>query len=183
MLWFQYVRTPMTCWAPVHFTRSHIKFTNDYCWVKNTYYLPWNDQVPRDGAFDQRQMIPYYQWMPFILLAQVWKVVFWSQWYTYTKLTSLSVAHFRAANSKQRLAIYELPNCRIISSTSFSSAYCIKVTFQWPWLLSEGLRLNVCRLLKIWASRTLHIKTNFDWLYAANPALSSIVFEHPYFNI
>jgi len=41
-----------------------------YCWVKNTYYLPWNKPIPKYDA-DYRQMVPYYQWIPFILLGQV----------------------------------------------------------------------------------------------------------------
>jgi len=43
----QYVRNPITCWAPVHFTGSHTKFTTSYCWVKNTYYLPWENEIPK----------------------------------------------------------------------------------------------------------------------------------------
>jgi len=41
----QYVRNPITCWAPVHFTGAHTKFTTNYCWIKNTYYLPWDSEV------------------------------------------------------------------------------------------------------------------------------------------
>jgi len=66
----QYVRNPITCWSPVHFTGAHSKFMTSYCWVKNTYYVPWTKPIPRFDN-DQRQMIPYYQWIPFILLAQV----------------------------------------------------------------------------------------------------------------
>ena len=63
-----YVGSPITCWAPVHFHSSHKKFANSYCWVRNTYYLPWGDEVPRPD--EPRQMILYYQWIPFILLGQ-----------------------------------------------------------------------------------------------------------------
>jgi len=41
-----------------------------YCWVKDTYYLPWSKRVPKYQS-EPRQMVPYYQWMPFILLLQV----------------------------------------------------------------------------------------------------------------
>ncbi len=58
----------ITCWAPKHFTGSHMKYTTSYCWVKNTYYLPFNEPVPRAHEDDKRQMVPYYQWIPFILL-------------------------------------------------------------------------------------------------------------------
>jgi len=66
-----YLNKPITCWAPVHFTGAHTKFMTSYCWVKNTYYLPWDDQVPM-GDTEKRQVVPYYQWIPFILLAQVY---------------------------------------------------------------------------------------------------------------
>ena len=65
-----YLKRPITCWAPVHFTKSHRKFMTSYCWVKNTYYLQWDDQVPMWDT-EKRQMVTYYQWIPFILLAQV----------------------------------------------------------------------------------------------------------------
>ena len=66
----QYVRNPITCWAPVHFTGAHVKFMTSYCWVKNTYYLPWSKPIPTYES-EYRQMVPYYQWIPFILLGQV----------------------------------------------------------------------------------------------------------------
>ena len=64
----QYVRNPITCWAPKHFTGAHSKYTTNYCWIRNTYYLPWDAPLPRHHG--HRQMIPYYQWIPFILLGQ-----------------------------------------------------------------------------------------------------------------
>ena len=36
--------------------------------MKNTYYLPWEKDVPKE--YEKRQWITYYQWIPFILLAQ-----------------------------------------------------------------------------------------------------------------
>ncbi len=60
----------ITCWAPLHFTGSHIKYATSYCWVRNTYYLPFSEQIPRAHEVEKRQVIPYYQWIPFILLGQ-----------------------------------------------------------------------------------------------------------------
>lgn len=65
-----YVRNPITCWAPNHFTGPHTKFATQYCWIKNTYYLPWSHEVPREKDEAGRQMIPYYQWISIILLLQ-----------------------------------------------------------------------------------------------------------------
>jgi hypothetical protein len=64
----QYVGTPIVCWVPVHFTGSHTKYTNSYCWVRNTYYLPYQEHIPKEH--EDKQTIPYYQWVPFILLSQ-----------------------------------------------------------------------------------------------------------------
>lgn len=66
----QYVGEPINCWAPVHFTDNHVEYTNDFCWVRNTYYLPYEDEVPKEGEDWKRDTIVYYQWMPLILLAQ-----------------------------------------------------------------------------------------------------------------
>ena len=66
-----YVGKPMTCWTPVHFKSSHTKFATNYCWIKNTYYLPWEAQIPPPGdTASGRKMITYYQWIPFILIGQ-----------------------------------------------------------------------------------------------------------------
>jgi hypothetical protein len=68
-----YIGKPITCWVPKHFTGSHTKFTNSYCWVRSTYYLPFEDYIPkkdvREDEIDKRELL-YYQWLPFILLTQ-----------------------------------------------------------------------------------------------------------------
>jgi len=70
----QYVRNPITCWTPNHFSGAHSRYTVRYCWVRNTYYLPWTSQFPpMTGRLPPplgRRMVPYYQWVPFILLSQ-----------------------------------------------------------------------------------------------------------------
>ena len=65
------VGSPIVCWTPVHFTGAHTKYTNSFCWVRNTYYLPWHKRIPRDWDDDSKQYVLYYQWIPFILLGQV----------------------------------------------------------------------------------------------------------------
>ena len=51
---------------------NHIKYTNAYCWVKNTYYLPFDEDIPHHTTPDEEMNhIVYYQWLPFILLGQV----------------------------------------------------------------------------------------------------------------
>lgn len=68
---YQFGGSPIICWFPVHFTGSHMKFGTSYCWIKNTYYLPYEHEIPAEEEQDKRQMVVYYQWIPFILLVQV----------------------------------------------------------------------------------------------------------------
>ena len=67
----QYVGDPINCWVPAHFTGNWEEYTNNYCWIRNTYYLPFENYIPKEHEDDKRQMITYYQWVPMILLVQV----------------------------------------------------------------------------------------------------------------
>ena len=65
----QYIGKPITCWSPKHITRGQSRYVNNYCWVRNTYYLPYEEEVP--GALEDthlKQTVTYYQWIPFRLL-------------------------------------------------------------------------------------------------------------------
>jgi len=48
-------------------TAGQLEYVNDYCWIQNTYYLPHDRDINRN---ERRERIPYYQWVPFIFLAQ-----------------------------------------------------------------------------------------------------------------
>ena len=60
----------ISCWVPAHFSDNHEEYTKDYCWVKNTYFIPFSDDLPAEHEHEKRAHIPYYQWMPFILMMQ-----------------------------------------------------------------------------------------------------------------
>lgn len=67
----QTVGTPLRCFLPAHFKKYHQKFATSYCWIKNTYYLPENEEFYSEwGNEEDRQMITYYQWIPLILIGQ-----------------------------------------------------------------------------------------------------------------
>ncbi|ELU12855.1 hypothetical protein CAPTEDRAFT_167139 [Capitella teleta] len=66
----QYVGKPITCWVPKEFTGSHTKFTNSLCWVNNTYWRAFEEEIPHAHESHLRKEIIYYQWMPFVLLLQ-----------------------------------------------------------------------------------------------------------------
>lgn len=50
----QYIGDPIDCFTPGEFTPQWSKYTDQYCWVKNTYYVPYTEDVPdhqlRKGA-------------------------------------------------------------------------------------------------------------------------------------
>ncbi|KAK3734303.1 hypothetical protein RRG08_058458 [Elysia crispata] len=66
----QYVGEPIHCWCPAQFEDSHVDYTNNVCWVSNTYYVHFNDDPPRDWKLPYESEIQYYQWVPMILLFQ-----------------------------------------------------------------------------------------------------------------
>lgn len=72
----QYVGEPIKCWLEAEFTGEWQKYTESYCWVKNTYYLG-------NKGFENKNehIIRYYQWVPLILVGQALlfylPVVFW----------------------------------------------------------------------------------------------------------
>jgi hypothetical protein len=62
-----FVFNRITCWVPAQFTGAYLSYTNNYCWISNTYYIPSNDTIPH-SKFDRKQSeIGYYQWTPLIL--------------------------------------------------------------------------------------------------------------------
>ena len=58
----------INCWVPAHFAGAFSSYTNNYCWISNTYYIPTNDSLPRDKLARDKAEIGYYQWAPFFFL-------------------------------------------------------------------------------------------------------------------
>ena len=70
-----WVRKPILCWFPKYVTKYQRRYGHSYCWVANTYYLPYSEYVPRVHEEHKRQVIRYYQWIPWILMIQA--LFFW----------------------------------------------------------------------------------------------------------
>ena len=63
-----FVFNRITCWTPAQFTSAYLSYTNDYCWISNTYYIPTNKTIPASQLDRKQSEIAYYQWTPLLLL-------------------------------------------------------------------------------------------------------------------
>ncbi|XP_061165160.1 innexin unc-9-like isoform X2 [Saccostrea echinata] len=66
----QYVGEPIHCWCPAEFMESMVDYTNNVCWIQNTYYVHLDDDIPKSQHAREDRQITYYQWVPMILLFQ-----------------------------------------------------------------------------------------------------------------
>ncbi|XP_075244738.1 innexin unc-9-like [Convolutriloba macropyga] len=66
----QYVGDPINCWTPAHFSREWVEYTNNICWISNTYYLPFEESVKSGKKVEHTIPIRYYQWVPILLAMQ-----------------------------------------------------------------------------------------------------------------
>ncbi|CEF64863.1 Innexin family-containing protein [Strongyloides ratti] len=63
----QYVGEPIQCWVPQEFESGWEEYAEDICFIKNTYYIPINESIPRHQLNRSQTEIGYYQWVPIIL--------------------------------------------------------------------------------------------------------------------
>lgn len=72
-----YVGDPIDCFTPAEFNGQWVKFTDNYCFVKNTYYLPLDTDVVETlndeeaKAIKRQKELQFYQWVPIILAFQI----------------------------------------------------------------------------------------------------------------
>ena len=66
-----YFGNPIDCWCPAQFTFNHCSWASKTCWMKQKYYLSFDQEMPQDMDSEQfSQPLAYYKWVPIIMLCQ-----------------------------------------------------------------------------------------------------------------
>ncbi|CAB3407349.1 unnamed protein product [Caenorhabditis bovis] len=81
---WSFVGNPINCWFPAYYKGWWCEYALDYCFIQNTYFVPFIGEA-KEKAFEwdsvmapsknvtelpQTKQIGYYQWVPFILALQ-----------------------------------------------------------------------------------------------------------------
>lgn len=107
----QYVGDPIRCWCPAQFTGAHVDYTNNICWISNTYYIPMIETIPIEHHVRRQKELPYYQWVPVVLLLQA--LLFYIPCIIWRILNSQSGINIDRIVSLSTEAQYESPDNRI----------------------------------------------------------------------
>ncbi|CAF0901433.1 unnamed protein product [Rotaria sordida] len=67
-----FISNLIICWTPGEFTGNFVSYTQQYCYVTNTYYISMNETIPtlNNSHIRRRRSIYYYQWIPLLLAFQ-----------------------------------------------------------------------------------------------------------------
>ncbi|VDK82497.1 unnamed protein product [Litomosoides sigmodontis] len=65
----QYFGSPIQCWVPMEFRGGWERYAEDYCFIQNSYYIPFTEQIP-DELNERKDQISYYRWVPIVLALQ-----------------------------------------------------------------------------------------------------------------
>uniref|UniRef100_A0A5S6QLR1 Innexin n=1 Tax=Trichuris muris TaxID=70415 RepID=A0A5S6QLR1_TRIMR len=91
----QYVGQPIQCWMPAEFRGGWEEYAENYCFIQNTYFVPFDQQMPREQTQRKDRKIGYYQWVPIMLAIQALMFylpnTFWNfmNWYSGFRLKSI----------------------------------------------------------------------------------------------
>ncbi|VDN18774.1 unnamed protein product [Gongylonema pulchrum] len=65
----QYFGSPIQCWVPMEFRGGWEKYTEDYCFIQNSYYVSMEEEIPNE-LHKRNDQISYYRWVPVVQMLQ-----------------------------------------------------------------------------------------------------------------
>ncbi|PAV82645.1 hypothetical protein WR25_10337 [Diploscapter pachys] len=65
-----YVGAPIQCWMPTEFKGGWEQYAEDYCFIQNTFFIPFEEDIPNEDSDRIKAEIGYYQWVPIVLALQ-----------------------------------------------------------------------------------------------------------------
>merc|ERR1719229_86198 len=134
--------SPLQCWIPQYYQKSWGKYAENYCWVKNTYYL--KDDFPKDPKDRRGLEISYYQWIPIVLALQaflfyfpiiVWRLANWQAGISVQKVVSAACTTGASIDPDDRKKAVDLITSHMLETAELSSnansgfSYRLKRTF------------------------------------------------------
>lgn len=102
------VGVSIKCWCPAELRRFQVEYVDSYCWVSNTYYVPFQGSIPQNPIDREQEEIPYYQWVPIILIFQTF-FFFFPRWIWKT-CCYYSDIKIKELVNKADQAMYSAPN-------------------------------------------------------------------------
>lgn len=95
------------------------EYIESYCWIQNTYWVPMYENIPDDHTTREEKQIGYYQWVPFILIAEAlmfsmpsifWRLLSWQ--------SGLNIQHLINAACDTQVVVDPMERQRAIQALS-----------------------------------------------------------------
>lgn len=115
----QYAGEPIQCWCPGMFEKSHVLYTNSYCWISNTYYVDFDSPLPIEREGRREKEIEYYQWVPLIFVLQA--LLFYLPRMVWKRFGGYSYINVKKMLSQANEAIYMTASKREESLNNIAS--------------------------------------------------------------